>query len=42
MSVSLRFLNPLPCDRLAAPLAVVGEAAQGAVRNGAPPGVPVS
>jgi hypothetical protein len=42
MSVSLRLLNLLPCNRLAALPAVVGEAAHGAVRNGAPPGVPVS
>jgi hypothetical protein len=42
MSVSLRFLNLLPRDCLVALPAVVGEAAQGAVRNGAPPGVPVS
>jgi hypothetical protein len=42
MSVSLRFVNLLPCNRLLALPVVVGEAAHGAVPNGAPPGVPVS
>ncbi|MBL8314563.1 MAG: hypothetical protein JNK55_12530 [Rubrivivax sp.] len=42
MSVSLRFVYLPLCSRLLALPIVAGEAAHGAVTNGAPPGVPVS
>jgi hypothetical protein len=42
MSSSLNHLNPLTSTRIVALPAVAAEAAHGVVRNGAPPGVPVS